>query len=71
MKRAKAVLILSLACLLVVTTSAQQARKIKVDFKDVKLESGLRVLLVEDHNAPVVSVAITYEKASRRSAKRC
>jgi predicted Zn-dependent peptidase len=69
MKRAKAVLILSLVCLLVVTTSAQQGRKVKVDFKDVKLKNGLRVLLVEDHNAPVVSVAITYDVGSRNERK--
>ncbi|HLF83525.1 MAG TPA: insulinase family protein, partial [Blastocatellia bacterium] len=69
MKRAKAVLILALACLLVVTASAQQARKVKVDFKDVKLKNGLRVLLIEDHNAPVVSVAITYDVGSRNERK--
>jgi zinc protease len=69
MKRAKAVLMLSLVCLLVATTNAQQARKIKVDFKDVKLKNGLRVLLVEDHNAPVVSVAITYDVGSRNERK--
>lgn len=65
MKRAKALLVLSLAALLAATTSAQQARKIKVDFKDVTLKNGLRVLIVEDHNAPVVSVAITYDVGSR------
>jgi zinc protease len=72
MKRAKAVLILSLVSLiflLAVTTGAQQARKIKVDFKDVKLKNGLRVLLVEDHNAPVVSVSITYDVGSRNERK--
>ncbi len=69
MKRARAVLILSLVCLLVVTASAQQARKVKVDFKDVKLKNGLRVLLVEDHNAPVVSVSITYDVGSRNERK--
>lgn len=69
MKRAKGVLILSLLCLLVVTTSAEQPRKVKVDFKDVKLKNGLRVLLVEDHNAPVVSVAITYDVGSRNERK--
>ena len=69
MKQTKALLALSLASLLVVTASAQQARKIKVDFKDVKLKNGLRVLLVEDHNAPVVSVAITYDVGSRNERK--
>lgn len=69
MKRARAVLILSLVCLLVATASAQQPRKVKVDFKDVKLKNGLRVLLVEDHNAPVVSVAITYDVGSRNERR--
>lgn len=65
MKKAKAVLILSIVCFVSAATNAQQARKIKVDFKDVKLKNGLRVLLVEDHNAPVVSIAITYDVGSR------
>lgn len=65
MKRAKTFLMLSLACLLAASTAAQQARKIKLDFKDVKLKNGLRVLIVEDHTAPVVSVAITYDVGSR------
>jgi len=51
--------------LLVLTATAQQTKKIKVNFKDVKLKNGLRVLLVEDHNAPVVSVAITFDVGSR------
>jgi len=37
----------------------------KVAFKDVKLKNGLRVLLVEDHSAPVVSIAIIYDVGSR------
>ena len=65
MKQIKILLASSLVSLLIVTASAQQPRKIKVDFKDVKLKNGLRVLLVEDHNAPVVSVAITYDVGSR------
>lgn len=69
MKIAKVSLMLSLALLIALPTSAQQARKIKVDFKDVKLKNGLRVLLVEDHNAPVVSVAITYDVGSRNERK--
>lgn len=65
MKQIKILLTSSLMSLLIATASAQQPRKIKVDFKDVKLKNGLRVLLVEDHNAPVVSVAITYDVGSR------
>src|SRR6185503_6984437 len=69
MKQIKHLAALSLICLIAVTGSAQQARKVKVEFKDVKLKNGLRVLLVEDHNAPVVSVAITFDVGSRNERK--
>ena len=69
MKTIKSLFALSILCMLALTAGAQQARKIKVDFKDVKLKNGLRVLLVEDHNAPVVSVAITYDVGSRNERK--
>jgi predicted Zn-dependent peptidase len=44
-------------------------RAVKVDFKDVKLTNGLRVLIAEDHTAPVVSLAITYNVGSRNERK--
>lgn len=65
MKVIKTTLAFFLVCLLVSAATAQQARKIKVDFKDSKLKNGLRVLMVEDHSAPVVSVAITFDVGSR------
>lgn len=37
----------------------------KVNFKEVKLKNGLRVFLVEDHSAPVVSLALIYDVGSR------
>ena len=36
-----------------------------VVFKDYKLKNGLRVILSEDHTAPVISVAVTYNVGSR------
>jgi zinc protease len=69
MRHLRPLVVLSVATLLVLTASAQQARKIKVDFKDLKLKNGLRVLLVEDHNAPVITVAITYDVGSRNERK--
>jgi len=36
-----------------------------VNFKDLRLKNGLRVILVEDHTAPVISVAIDYDVGSR------
>jgi predicted Zn-dependent peptidase len=69
MKTTRTAFAFSLVCLLVLTASAQQPRKVKLDFKDLKLKNGLRVLLVEDHNAPVVTVAITYDVGSRNERK--
>ena len=44
-------------------------KTVNVNFKDVKLKNGLRVLLVEDHSAPVVSLAITFDVGSRNERK--
>jgi hypothetical protein len=44
-------------------------KTVNVNFKNVKLKNGLRVLLVEDHSAPVVSVAITFDVGSRNERK--
>jgi predicted Zn-dependent peptidase len=51
------------------TKLAPSAKTIKVNFKDIKLKNGLRVLLVEDHSAPVVSVAFTFDVGSRNERK--
>jgi zinc protease len=45
------------------------SKTISVNFKDVKLKNGLRVLLVEDRAAPVVSVAMTFDVGSRNERK--
>jgi zinc protease len=47
------------------TTTAAVAKKNWVNFKDVKLKNGLRVLLVEEHSAPVISLALNYDVGSR------
>ena len=39
-----------------------------VPFSDTKLKNGLRVIISEDHTAPTVSVAVTYNVGSRRRA---
>ncbi len=48
---------------LAVTVSAVTAPR--VEFTDTKLKNGLRVIIAEDHTAPVVSVAVTYNVGSR------
>jgi zinc protease len=44
-------------------------KTVNVNFIDVKLKNALRVLLVEDHSAPVVSVAVTFDVGSRNERK--
>lgn len=44
---------------------AQSANSLHVNFKDMRLSNGLRVILVEDHNAPVVALNVTYNVGSR------
>ncbi|MGB7621905.1 MAG: insulinase family protein, partial [Terriglobia bacterium] len=47
------------------TKAAPTTKGVKVDFKDVKLANGLHVLIAEDHTAPVISLAVTYNTGSR------
>ncbi|HEX8709457.1 MAG TPA: pitrilysin family protein [Pyrinomonadaceae bacterium] len=57
-----------LLCALLTTGSlsaVQAQRKMHVDFKETTLKNGLRVITVEDHNAPVVAISITYNVGSR------
>ncbi len=42
-----------------------QAATPKIVFTDTKLKNGLRVIIAEDHHAPVLSVAISYNVGSR------
>src|SRR5215471_20087995 len=41
----------------------------KITFTDTKLSNGLRVITSEDHAAPVISVAVTYNVGSRDERK--
>jgi zinc protease len=57
-----------LMCLLTAAASVAQAqmpRKVSVNFKETTLKNGLRVITVEDHSAPVVSINIAYNVGSR------
>ncbi len=48
---------------IMVTASAQQPRKF--NFKETRLNNGLRVITIEDRTAPVVALAVTYNVGSR------
>jgi predicted Zn-dependent peptidase len=58
--------ILGAAMLLAFAGSAfAQSKNPHVDFKETRLANGLRVITVEDHNAPVIAVNVTYNVGSR------
>src|SRR6476620_10601902 len=42
-----------------------QAQSSKIPFSQFSLDNGLRVVLSEDHSAPVVAVAVYYDVGSR------
>ena len=70
MRRASASLASLLVMLLaVIAVQAQAPRKVKVDFKETTLKNGLRVITVEDHSAPVVSISVNYNVGSRDERK--
>jgi zinc protease len=41
----------------------------RIKYKEVKLKNGLRVFLVEDNSAPVISLALIYDVGSRNERK--
>lgn len=46
-------------------TGFSQSKNPHVDLKETRLANGLRVITVEDHNAPVIAVNVTYNVGSR------
>ena len=69
-------LIPAIACLLALGAIASGAEQAKaatsgrtLPFQDIRLKNGLRVILSEDHSAPVYSIAVTYNVGSRNEVK--
>lgn len=66
MRRVSKVLSSVFVCALAfISAQAQGPRNVRVDFKETTLKNGLRVITVEDHSAPVVALAMTYNVGSR------
>jgi predicted Zn-dependent peptidase len=42
---------------------------LRIQFTDTRLENGLRVIIAEDHSAPVFSIAVNYNVGSRDERK--
>jgi zinc protease len=47
------------------SAAAASSSASRIQFTDVRLENGLRVILSEDHSAPTYSIAVTYNVGSR------
>ena len=64
-------LLLACALLAQATALALPAPRagVLVAYKETKLKNGLRVITVEDHSAPVIALAITYNVGSRDERK--
>lgn len=59
------VLGLCAAAFLVQTAAAQSVTVPKVEYQDLHLDNGLRVILIPDHTAPVYSIDVCYNVGSR------
>ena len=57
------------ALTLVVAQGMSPAPVKKIEFTDVRLKNGLRVIIAEDHAAPVFAVAVNYNVGSRDERK--
>ncbi len=53
------------ACFLTSICAAEAVAQMQIEYEDYTLNNGLRVLLVEDHSAPVVTVNVWYNVGSR------
>ncbi|HKP85450.1 MAG TPA: pitrilysin family protein [Blastocatellia bacterium] len=59
-------LVLAVAC---AALPVARAQAFKVSFSQFQLDNGLRVVMSEDHTAPVVAVAIYYDVGSRNEVR--
>src|SRR5262245_35944097 len=55
--------------MLLLPTMAGRAAISKVTFSDTKLKNGLRVIISEDHSAPIFSIVVNYNVGSRDERK--
>ncbi|HEX8719274.1 MAG TPA: pitrilysin family protein [Pyrinomonadaceae bacterium] len=64
-----ALLCLALACACAAPAASARQRGARVNFTETALKNGLRVFLVEDHSAPVLTVAVSYNVGARNEVK--
>jgi zinc protease len=59
-------LLFAVAC---ASLQAARAQSFKIHFSQFQLDNGLRVVMSEDHTAPVVAVAVYYDVGSRNEVR--
>ncbi len=59
-------LLFAVACM---SLQAARAQSFKIPFSQFQLDNGLRVVMSEDHTAPVVAVAVYYDVGSRNEVR--
>jgi len=69
MRHALKLSVMIVVCLALAQQTPAQTRNAKINYKETTLKNGLRVITVEDHTAPVVSTALTYNVGSRDEHK--
>src|SRR5476649_1702896 len=62
---ARRLTITAVAVTLALATSLSAITPPKITFTDTKLSNGLRLIVAEDHVAPVYSIAVSYKVGSR------
>lgn len=65
MKRISSIVVALIFVCLSATGAWAQSKTLDFSVQDHKLKNGLRVLLSEDHSAPTISIAVTYNVGSR------
>ena len=58
------ILVLTMTCLIVAAGLAADEKPGYVEYKEYKLDNGLRVILSEDHSVPIVAVNVWYHVGS-------
>jgi predicted Zn-dependent peptidase len=69
MRRCVRLLLPAAFCVLGAAVAIAAATAAKITFTDTTLKNGLRVIISEDHSAPVYSIAVTYNVGSRDERK--
>ena len=69
LRRQTLTLVAFIALVIVTVSTASRAQSSSIPFSQFSLENGLRIVLSEDHSAPVVAIAVYYDVGSRNEVR--